>query len=85
MNETQMVDYMISELRKLHGELILQKTMFESRERLDFSNLKDIDDLLETVAAEKKKHDDLMKLMEYNRGKMDAYVDIMNLLGHKFQ
>jgi len=81
INDKELVDFIISEYRKLHGELILQRTIFETREPFDTSKIKDFADFFEKMTDEKKLHDDLQNLMEYNRGKMDAYTDIMELLG----
>lgn len=83
MNNEKIKDYIITEFRRLHGELILQRTIFDTRQSINPDEMNDITDFFEYISKEKKEHDDLMKLTEYNRGKCDAYIEVLNLLGYE--
>ncbi len=86
INEEKLTEFIIAEFRKLHGDMILQKTMFDTRESQHMvNNINGIEDFFDFLRKEKEEHDNMMKLIEYNRGKQDAYVEIMNLLGHKIE
>lgn len=93
INDEKVIEYIVAECRKLQGEVILQKAMFEGvTEEISPNEImammfdeKKMFEFTEKLSAQKNAYDELMKCMNYNSGKFDAYMDMLKFFGYDYK
>lgn len=81
INESELIEALIKKLREVQGEMTL-KMIPNSEEQKEPSN---IFEFIELSINKHEEHEKLMNAMTYNSGKLDAYIEILSLLGIKFE
>ena len=76
-----LVQMIIKELRIVQGEITIAKTTFEFKE---LEPPKSIMDLAMQVNEQSTQLSKFLKVMDYNEGKYDAYIKILNHLGIEY-
>jgi hypothetical protein len=92
MINNQVIEYIVGECRKLQGEVILQKAMFEDvTDQISPNEImhiifdeKKLEDFSEKLIAQKNAHEEFMKCVNYNSGRFDAYMDMLKYFGYDY-
>jgi hypothetical protein len=91
INHEKIIDHIIGECRKLQGEVILQKAMFEDMQispneimNIIFDENKMME-FSEKMLSHKLAQEELMKCIDYNSGKFDAYTDMLKFFGYDYK
>lgn len=93
INNQKIIEHIVGECRKLQGEVILQKAMFDNvTEQITPFEIMSIifdenklSEFSQKLIAQKDDHDELMKCLNYNSGKFDAYMDMLKFFGYDYK
>lgn len=81
INESELIDILIKKIREIQGEMTL-KMIPNSEEQKEPSN---IFEFIELSINKHEEHQKLIRSMEYNSGKIDAYIELLEMFGIKFE
>lgn len=78
-----MIELIMKELRILQGEITLAKSMFVQRNE-ELPEPKDMLQLMKHAQEQAEIFSEFMKIMNYNEGKFDAYINVLKQLGVEY-
>ena len=76
-----LIELIIKELRILQGEITIAKSLFKEKE---YPEPKSILELAAQAHEQAKEFYDFMKVMNYNEGNFDAYINVLKQLGFEY-
>jgi hypothetical protein len=84
MIESQdLIEKIIKELRTISGEMMIAKSMHNLDD--DDAKPKNLEELMKFIVRDAKASNDFLKIMNYNEGKYDAYLKVLDLLGFQYK
>lgn len=78
-----MIELIMKEIRILQGEITLAKSMFAQRNE-KIQEPKSMIELVNVAQEQATIFGEFMKVMNYNEGKFDAYINILKKLGIEY-
>lgn len=78
-----MIELIMKELRILQGEITLAKSMYVQRNE-ELPEPKDMLQLMKHAQEQAEIFSQFMKIMNYNEGKFDAYINVLKQLGVEY-
>jgi|TARA_R110000868_G_scaffold70159_1_gene206452 hypothetical protein len=78
-----MIELIMKELRILQGEITLAKSLFAQRNE-EIPEPKSMIELVKVAQEQATIFGEFMKIMNYNEGKFDAYINILKQLGVEY-
>lgn len=84
MLESQdLIEKIIKELRTISGEIIIAKSMHNAEDDIQKPN--NLEELMNFIVRDAKLSNDFIKTMNYNEGKYDAFLKVLDLLGYQYK
>jgi hypothetical protein len=84
MIESQdLIEKIIKELRTISGEMMIAKSMHNLDD--DDAKPKNLEELMKFIVRDAKASNDFLKIMNYNEGKYDAFLKVLDLLGFQYK
>ena len=78
----ELIEKIIKELRTISGEMMIAKSMHNLD---DESKPTNIEELMKFIVRDAKASNEFIRLMNYNEGKFDAYLKMLDLLGFEYK
>jgi len=83
LESAELIEKIIKELRTISGEMIIAKSMHNLDD--DDAKPKNLEELMKFIVRDAKASNDFLKIMNYNEGKYDAYLKVLDLLGFQYK
>jgi hypothetical protein len=82
LESQELIEKIIKELRTISGEMMIAKSMHNLEDDAKPENL---EELMKFIVRDAKASNDFLKIMNYNEGRYDAFLKVLDLLGFQYK